>query len=319
MDAKRGRKKPIIELRYYELPEHEPVLTLQGEEWVRSYFSENEELHFHNLMEVGLCHWGEGTMVMDEQRVEYQSGAVTLIPSNCLHTTISKDGSLNDWAYLFFPPEPILRKAFPDNPLFVEAAVRRLTGEARCLPADEARPFVQLIELILAEYRAQTAYHTEVVESLLVTLLLMAARLSGTDEAPVSTSPSGLRQIIPALEYISRNYMNPVSIGQLAAECSLSEAHLRRKFQEYLHMTPLEQLTIVRIRRAAELLNTTNGTMSEVAMHVGYQSVSSFERNFQRCTGISPYQYKKRGGDYKGKLLQYRISPKRGWETREDE
>lgn len=319
MALKNSRKKQTIELRYYELPEHEPVLALQGEEWVRSYGTRNEDLHFHNLMEVGLCHWGEGDLLLDGQRVGYQDGVVTFIPANCLHTTISRDGGLNSWSYLFFHPEPILREAFPENPLFVEAAVRRLAGASRCLAGSAASAFAALIELVLAEYRSKSDYHAEAVQSLMVSLLLLAARLSDSDENPMAAVTPGLRQIMPALEYMSRCYMNPVSVRELAAQCSLSEAHLRRKFREYLHMSPIEHLTIVRVRRAAELLKTTSYPVSEVALRVGYQSASSFERNFQRVTGFSPYQYKKHGRDYKGKLLEYKVSAKQGWKKIADE
>ena len=34
--------------------------------------------------------------------------------------------------------------------------------------------------------------------------------------------------------------------------------------------------------------------------------------------GNTPYQYKKTSKDYKGKLLDYRISARKGWKTKED-
>ncbi len=103
----------------------------------------------------------------------------------------------------------------------------------------------------------------------------------------------GLQQIMPAIEYIGMHYMNPISGEDLASICSLSEAQLRRKFKEYLNMSPVEYLTMVRIQKAYELLNSTNYPMTEVALRVGYQDVSSFNRNFQKIMGVSPYQYKK--------------------------
>lgn len=60
MEKKNSRKKETIQLRYYELPEQEPVLALLGPEWMRSYGTIPEDLHFHNLMEIGLCQWGGG-------------------------------------------------------------------------------------------------------------------------------------------------------------------------------------------------------------------------------------------------------------------
>lgn len=318
MEARNSRKKPAIQLRYYELPEHEPALALMGEEWLRVYGTEPEDLHFHNLMELGLCQWGEGTLLIDGQDYSYREGVITVIPANCLHTTISKDQSLNQWEYLFVEPEQILHRAFPGDPLFVEETVRRLSRGAGCLTGPEAQPLDRLMRLALEEYRTRQPYHTELVQQLLAGLLLLAARLFDADQEPVQTVSAGLRQILPAIEYISRYYMNAVTIQEMAAQCSLSEAHLRRKFREYLNMSPNEFLTAVRIRHGCDLLNTTSYSMQEVALRVGYQSVSSFDRNFQRLMGTSPYHYKKNSKDYKGKLLEYKISAKKGWKTRQD-
>lgn len=60
MELRSSRKKPTVQLRYYELPEREPVLALMGPEWMRVYGNEPENLHFHNLMEIGVCRWGKG-------------------------------------------------------------------------------------------------------------------------------------------------------------------------------------------------------------------------------------------------------------------
>lgn len=318
MDARRGRKKQKIELRYYELPEHEPALALQGEEWVRTYGTRSEALHFHNLMEIGVCHWGEGEMVVDDQTRAYSGGAVTMIPANCLHTTLSKEDSLNDWAYLFVDPERILKRAFPDEGVFVDAAVRRLNSGALYFDAKAGESCARLIELILAEYREQSDYHDGVVQSLLVSLLLLFARKGGQSGRAPGSSVAGLGQIMPAIEYIDKNYMNPVSIAELAAQCSLSEAHLRRKFKEYMNMSPVDHLTLVRMRRGCELLNTTSLPVPEVALRVGYQSVSSFSRNFQKLIGTTPYHYKKLSMDYRGKLMRYNITAKKGWAKKED-
>lgn len=319
MELKKSRKKPRIELRYYTVPEGEPALVLMGTEWVRTYGTEEEDLHFHNLMEIGLCHWGTGIMILEEQEIPYQDGTVTLIPINCLHTTMSVD--MNFWEYLFFDPAEVLQRSFPDNPLFVENTVKRLSGEAKCLPADsEAGTHLgQLITMILEEYRKEQDYHVPSVQYLLTVLLLHAARLYKEPEQAIPRNLTGLRQIMPALEYIAKNYMNDISIQNIAAQCLMSEVHLRRRFKECLRMSPGEQLTMVRVQNACDLLNTTDYPMSEVALRVGYQSISSFERNFQKLVGITPYQYKKQSKDYRGRLREFNISAKKGWVSREDD
>lgn len=65
------KKKPRMEYRYYEVPEKCPVLVLQGEKWLQNYGYQIDYLHFHNLMEIGFCYYGEGTIVLEDEELPY--------------------------------------------------------------------------------------------------------------------------------------------------------------------------------------------------------------------------------------------------------
>lgn len=95
-----GRKqKETVELRFYEIPQGEPVLALLGEEWNRVYGHDNFYLHFHNLMEIGICRKGEGELIINEHTYTYRTNSVTLIPPNIPHTTISNGMVRNSWEF----------------------------------------------------------------------------------------------------------------------------------------------------------------------------------------------------------------------------
>ena len=68
------KKKPRMEYRYYEVPEKCPVLVLQGEKWLQNYGYQIDYLHFHNLMEIGFCYYGEGTIVLEDEELPYHGG-----------------------------------------------------------------------------------------------------------------------------------------------------------------------------------------------------------------------------------------------------
>lgn len=292
MKPNKEANKPRITYRYYELPEGELVQAITGEDWVCTYGTYAEDVHFHNVMEIGICRWGQGLMVLEDQRIDYTDGAVTVVPANCLHTTLSRDKSLNSWEYLFFDPAGILNSAFPNDPLFVESVLHRLSSEALCLPQEDAVELERLITMVLNECQTKHEYHKAVEQNLMTSLLLLITRSYTEKKTHIRPMTVGLQQIIPAIEYIGMHYMNPISGEDLASICSLSEAQLRRKFKEYLNMSPVKYLTMVRIQKAYELLNSTNYPMTEVALRVGYQDVSSFNRNFQKIMGVSPYQYR---------------------------
>lgn len=68
------KKKPRMEYRYYEVPEKCPVLALLGEKWVQNYGYQIDYLHFHNMMEIGVCYYGEGTIVLEDKEIPYGGG-----------------------------------------------------------------------------------------------------------------------------------------------------------------------------------------------------------------------------------------------------
>lgn len=65
MKPNKEANKPRITYRYYELPEGELVQAITGEDWVCTYGTYAEDVHFHNVMEIGICRWGQGLMVLD--------------------------------------------------------------------------------------------------------------------------------------------------------------------------------------------------------------------------------------------------------------
>ena len=71
MEPNKEANKPRINYRYYELPEGELVQAITGEDWVCTYGTYAEDVHFHNVMEIGICRWGQGLMVLEDRRIDY--------------------------------------------------------------------------------------------------------------------------------------------------------------------------------------------------------------------------------------------------------
>ena len=85
-------------------------------------------------------------------------------------------------------------------------------------------------------------------------------------------------------------------LATLAAAGGLSAEHLRRLCRRELGRTPMEHVTYMRVQRAQELLATTEDKLDAIAPRVGYRSAVVFSRAFVRCAGMTPTQYRERGG-----------------------
>ena len=104
-----------------------------------------------------------------------------------------------------------------------------------------------------------------------------------------------------------------IKIETLAEKCNMSETHFRRLFTEYMNMTPVDYINMIRVQMACEQMKKTNDSMNEVAMKSGFITTSTFNRNFKRIVGVTPYQWKKTPENYESKLLQFHISVAKGW------
>lgn len=146
------KPKPVIEYRNYYLPSSFPVLLLTGDNWKISDVK-SEHLHFHNCLEVGICHSRSGILEFcNSMTMPFSEGDVTCIPRNIPHTTYSAPCTKSRWSYLFFDPRQLFRDMLPPDfdysmiyddvhkylipagfsrriPLLAEAAVEELSVE----------------------------------------------------------------------------------------------------------------------------------------------------------------------------------------------
>lgn len=88
----------------------------------------------------------------------------------------------------------------------------------------------------------------------------------------------------------------PITIAQLADRHHLSQTLLKTCFRQVYGRSIHAFLREQRLRKAAQLLETTGLPVLQVAADVGYGSVSQFGQAFRRQYGVSPAQYRRING-----------------------
>lgn len=305
------KKKKPAEFRFYEVPQNESVLALMGSKWIQVYGENIDNMHFHNLLEIGYCHYGDGDLVIEDDMYRFGEGMVSCIPANFLHVTRSDTDVRAFWEYIYINPEDILRqwgRSTQEIRDIVEAVGRR----SFFIRGEDSPMIVNLIRAIFEEMQQKGAHYRECVRGIAYSLLFEIARFNGRGAGQMIGKGVSL-QLESAIEYVEKNYPNDFKIADLANECHMSETHFRRIFQEKMNMTPVEYVNFVRVRKACELIDRTDISMEDVAEKVGFVTPSTFNRNFRRIIGTSPYQWKKRPDNHEGKLMEYRISALKGW------
>lgn len=96
-----------------------------------------------------------------------------------------------------------------------------------------------------------------------------------------------------AVEYIQSNYCNPIKVTDVASYICINRSYLYTLFQDNLKVSPQQFLTIFRLTKAAELLQSTAYSIESIALSCGYSDALVFTKAFRQMHGVSPSVYRK--------------------------
>ncbi|MBQ9985303.1 MAG: helix-turn-helix transcriptional regulator [Oscillospiraceae bacterium] len=261
---------PLGKLHTLDFPDTFPVV---------HYFCEKkyktaEDMQFHKHFEFGICLEGQGIFFIGNRMIPFTQGNVSIIPPGTPHFAQSLDSHPSKW-------------------MFVALDASGLS----CSPGSIAPNIVydkateQLLRIVAEELDSKSDGYEDAVTKLFDILFIRASRLD-TDAPIFFTYEDGLAAIYPAIEYITQHYPEDIGIDALASLCNMSLSHFRRKFTAVTGMTPLRYLLMMRLRMAGVLLKQTERKVSDIALEVGYNTLSSFNRHFKENYGMSPKDYR---------------------------
>ncbi len=83
-----------------------------------------------------------------------------------------------------------------------------------------------------------------------------------------------------------------LSCSELAQMENMELSNFSRFFERHMNCSCIEYINRLRISKACQILIETDIRISSVAFEVGYGTLSTFNRNFQRFTGLSPTDFR---------------------------
>jgi len=97
-----------------------------------------------------------------------------------------------------------------------------------------------------------------------------------------------------ALVYIDNNYMNKMTLDDVANYVYLNSSYLSQLFKKEMGISFGEYLESIRLKHAKDLIKNSNKPMSDIAEEVGFSSQNYFTRVFKKATSLSPAKYKEK-------------------------
>lgn len=285
--------QPNISYRHFDLAGNFPVIGLLGDTWTQSP-EKFSRMHFHNCLEIGFLFVGSAKLHINDRIVSCQAPCVTIVPPNVPHITLSDEDSVCHWKWLYVDPLQLLPDLNPRLTNEIDQYQHTLAGEDCVISTARESKVYTLVEMIIDEMENNLPNHHAVVRELFHTLFLVLLRIHRTVQLGELYTNNRLGCISPAITYITNNYMNDLTVEDLAQLCHVSTSHFRRLFKQVLGWSPQEYLQLVRIERACTLLYNDDSSITEIGLQVGYPSPSSFSRQFKRIYNMSPSRWRQK-------------------------
>ncbi|MBO0600621.1 helix-turn-helix transcriptional regulator [Sporosarcina sp. E16_3] len=148
-------------------------------------------------------------------------------------------------------------------------------------------PITHIFELInrVSTNQINDAYEASALSySFLMELQRYILNFKSNIEIPESISK--------AIHFVNNNYAEPITLDDIVQSSGVSKYHFTRTFHEKTHVTPIQHLTNIRIKKSIELLKNNNLTIEDIALQVGFSNGNYFTKVFRASLGLPPGKYR---------------------------
>lgn len=252
-------------------------------------------LHRHQEAQLMWIRRGNGTLIVDNSMHLFQSDDIFLIAPNQSHVfkneleeTVRDEGihSLS----IFFDPEGSLNNVLQLPELKqLDTFFKESKGGFKVPSAYSGEVSAKMTDIQHAANTDQFLHFMSLLQ-LFSKIIPRPAPLAQVNNAFI-TEGEGLR-MANIYNYITRHYQREISLDEVATEAHLTPQAFCRYFKKHTGVTFITFLNQMRINEACKRLTSGNfDSVSAVAYHCGFNSITNFNRIFKSIAGNSPREY----------------------------
>ena len=156
------------------------------------------------------------------------------------------------------------------------------------LRADMARAAAALLACELSGSLRNLFAEAKAHELLALSMQAVIDMGSASERKESGLTPSEVEKVNRARKQLEDEFLDPPKIADLAREVGLNEAKLMRAFKQIFGATIFEFAQQLRMELAKKLIETSELSVTEIALEVGYEYSSNFTTAFKRHFGITP-------------------------------
>lgn len=257
-------------------------------------------VHWHEEIEIIYVEEGKLHVKIGEQDMDGEAGDLFFVNPRELHLMSSPDGKVKYYT-LLFPIEFISFQSLDELEANLLAPIRsnqlmlpeQLTDEAlkkkvreivvKMIADNREIHHLDIKEIGLSSHHLQTRIY-------LLQILQMLYEAGALTRAETAGNSNMQKEL---LGYIQNHYTEKITLSMLAKEFHLSEKYVSRYFVEHFYLPFSNYVVHLRLTHAKQLLETTEESITEIALQSGFSNVSYFIRAFKNAYDKSPLKYRK--------------------------
>lgn len=283
---------PSLEFREYKLPDNFPVLVLSPDTVSATELNATPKYHFHNCIEIGFCLDSEHILLFENHEYALKPGDFFVLSPFSMHFVNHIEATNTPCCkYLYIKPEELLCNFYPLG--LPENMHWYKNSETPFIFSKETQPDIyRLLTLLLTEYHEQRSGYPYIIKGLFQTIMIALTRELSTHSGTDFQKYQDISLLLPALKKMHHEYMKPMNVAFLAEQCNVSQSTFRSLFRKHLGISHGEYLKRIRLKKACELLYSTELSVLTISMEAGFSSLTSFYQSFQEYYHISPKQWR---------------------------
>lgn len=251
-------------------------------------------LHWHDEMEIIYIKKGHGYVTVDFKQYKVSGGTIVLILPGQLHSIEQYDDLSMEYENIIFQVNMLLPRTEDTSSINF---LRPLLNGQITVPS--------MFSMVHPHYEAISAcidacdeicktkpegYDLYIKGKLFEFFYILSNRCRNEKNPRTAKSLDKMKTI---LKFIETNYMQKISVAEIAEQVEFSESHFMRYFKETMGTSFVDYLREYRLTMAARLLIASDATILSIAEEVGFDNLSYFNRAFKKHYGVTPSQYRR--------------------------
>ena len=253
-------------------------------------------IHWHDEMELIYIKKGHGIITVDFTQYQVSAGTLALIIPGQLHSIEQYENKSMEYENIIFHPQILLSKQTDtcSTDYFSPLMDGTLTVPVLYQPGD---PYYGEISACVdandeISKTNPPAYQLFIKSQLFMLFYTLFNKCSSRNAQ--KKDYKSLEKMKLILKFVENNYMEKITIEDVAKEVSLSQSHFMKYFKNTMGTSFIDYLNEYRLTMASRLLISSDSSILDIAAEVGFDNLSYFNRSFKKRFQQTPREYRKR-------------------------